>query len=140
MLASHESDSWFYLEHVFGAQVFMIVLGYFITMRMNFALNRWDSAYQGVNYMMGKWSDSHAAFVSFIEAQASQKLSPSHRDKLGRLHELITHYFSLLHAIAVLHLSMSEGQLVGHMSEEGDRAFAELTTVSIAVFFLRGRG
>jgi hypothetical protein len=129
MLASHESDSWFYLEHVFGAQVFMIVLGYFITMRMNFALNRWDSAYQGVNYMMGKWSDSHAAFVSFIEAQASQKLSPSHRDKLGRLHELITHYFSLLHAIALLHLSMSEGQVVGHMSEEGDRAFAELTTV-----------
>ena len=50
-------ESWFYLKETFGAQVFLLVLGYFITMRMNFALNRWDSAYQGVSLMMGKWSD-----------------------------------------------------------------------------------
>ena len=81
--------------------------------------------------MMGKWTDAHATFVSFIEAEQTQELSQEKKQKLHLSRMLITHYFSLMHAIALVQLMECEGQLYGRVSDEGQQAVGHFRTVPL---------
>ena len=114
------------MKETFGVQVFLIVLGYLIITRLNMALRRREDAGQGVSFMIENWSDAHSTFVSFIHAAQTKKLSAEKKANLRTAYELITHYFSLMHAIALISLKESESHPYGRISDEGAEAIQKL--------------
>ena len=114
------------MKETFGVQVFLIVLGYLIITRLNMALRRREDACQGVSFMIENWSDAHSTFVSFIHAAQTKKLSAEKKANLRTAYELITHYFSLMHAIALISLKESESHPYGRISDEGAEAIQKL--------------
>ena len=121
------------MKETFGVQVFLIVLGYLIITRLNMALRRREDACQAVSYMLENWSDAHSTFVSFIHAAQTKKLSAEKKANLRTAYELITHYFSLMHAIALISLKESESHPYGRISDEGAEAIQKLRPLEEAL-------
>ena len=70
--------------------------------------------------------------ISFIEAQQALPVTQRQNDRLNRCHQLVTHYFSLMHAIALVNLNCAEGQPVGHMDWKGHVISEEFQVVPIS--------
>ena len=120
-------NAYFLFQDTFGCQVFMLVLGYLLVMRLNLIISRWDSGCLGICVMMSKWADAHATLVSFIETEYKMKrTSAERRERLNVAHQEATHYFSLLHAIALISLKECEGEIYGDVSQRGMRAILNL--------------
>ena len=120
LMVSHDeasSESWIYLVEVFGMQIYLLVLGYLIVMRLNETVKRWDDGCLGVIHMLGKWADAHATFISFVDSETTN--DPLMKRKLRAASWMATHYFSLMHACALISLKECEGQRFGSISESG---------------------
>ena len=113
-------DAYFTFMNPFGAQVFMIVLGYLLVTRLSLIISRWDSGCQGMTVMISKWADAHATLSAFIETEYKKKdTTAEHRERLNVAHQAVTHYFSLLHAIALINLRECVGEAYGGLSQKG---------------------
>ena len=100
-------------------------------MRLLLVISRWESGTLGMLYMMGKWSDAHALFVSFIDAELSKERGQQHAKELREAFWKSTHYFSLLHGLALINLKECEGQAFGRLSGTGSKAISELHTLPV---------
>ena len=56
------------IQHPYAAQVFGIVVGYLLIMRLNTCLSRWDSGMMFVETMEAKWLDAYTGLMTFVHA------------------------------------------------------------------------
>merc|ERR1719440_1543561 len=57
------------IDHQYAAQVFGVVVGYLVVMRVTASLSRWDNGMEGCALMSAKWSDAQGTFLSFCHAE-----------------------------------------------------------------------
>jgi predicted membrane chloride channel (bestrophin family) len=121
--------------HPYAAQVFGIVIGWLIIMRLNQSVSRWDGGMNSVALMSTKLGDAQLTLMSFIEAErtveGSPPLSEEQEKKLQKAEEKLVHLFSLLHACAMVSLSQAGGECYGTLSDKGKEIFRLFRPVKI---------
>ena len=110
------------IKHPYAAQVFGIVVGYLLIMRLNACLNRWDKGMDYLEAMEAQWSDAYAQTVTFIEleiSRAEEKHDQPNLELLNYSKCLLIHIFSLLNVLAITTLTQCTGELYGRVSKTG---------------------
>jgi len=119
------------IEHPYAAQVFGIVAGYLLIMRLNIAMTRWDAGMSSAQLMEAKWNDAYVQLIAFLECSKKKHEADAARlAVIVRAEQDLVHFFSMLHAVACINLYYGEGMSYGIMSTEGSRVHRHFVNVS----------
>merc|ERR550537_1568694 len=123
------------IEHPYAAQVFGIITGYLLIMRLQVSVQRWDHGMASAQKMETKWSDAFAQLAAFTACSRERHIAAGHPEKnliLDQAEKDLAHMFSLLHAVAVCSLCFGEGQAYGRQHDMGATAFEYFDYVDLA--------
>jgi len=95
-----------HLEHPFAAQSLGVLIAFSVCFRTNIAWNRFWEACQEIVTMFSKWTDAYSQLQGFISSTITTKglREPGREKELAKIEHArdeLTHYFSLLSAVAV---------------------------------------
>lgn len=99
------------MRHPISVQMFATVLGYVIVLRSNLAVLRYFEGMSHVQLFGSKWVDALSQLCAFIRTSAKQHSKAGRTaeiDELKRLQFDLLHFFSLLHALAVNSLQVTQ--------------------------------
>lgn len=94
------------MDHPFAAQSLGVLIAFSVCFRTNIAWSRFWESCQDIVLMFSKWSDAYSQLQGFISSaiRANGLMEPGKEEQLAILEHArfeVTHYFSLLSAIAV---------------------------------------
>lgn len=124
------------IKHPYAAQVFGIVVGYLLIMRLNMCVQRWDAGMSNLEAMEAKWTDAYTALMTFVQLEIAKKKAEgdlAHLELLNKCKCLIIHCFSLLNALAVTSLAQSTGELYGRVTKKGRENIFHIQTIPFAM-------
>jgi len=100
---------WYFLPHwrpnldsPYTAQSLSVLISFSVCFRTNIAWNRYWEACQEITFMYSKWCDAYSQLQGFITSKIKSPTTGGNEAmKLEHLRFEITHYFSMLSAMAV---------------------------------------
>lgn len=100
------------LDHPIAVQMLAITLGYVTVLRTNIAVDRYFEGMTNVQFCGSKWSDAYTQLCAFIRSSArlhqTKGAGTDAIKELGRLQIQLLHWFSMLHAIAINELQVTQ--------------------------------
>lgn len=99
------------LHHPIAVQMLGIVLGYVIVLRCNVAVGRYFEAMSHIQFFGSKWVDALSQLCAFIRSSAIIHKRNGREEMVPILMQLqadLLHWFSLLHAVAINSLQITQ--------------------------------
>jgi len=101
-----------FLKHPIAVQMLAIVLGYVTVLRTNIAVDRYFEGMTNVQFFGSKWSDAYTQLCAFIRSSAKlhqmKGAGENTIDNLAKLQIQLLHWFSMLHALAINELQVTQ--------------------------------
>merc|ERR1719487_1185977 len=85
------------IKHPYAAQVFGVVVGYLLIMRLNMCVNRWDSGMANLEAMEASWTDAYTCLMTFVQLEIAKRKAEgdnAHLALLNKSKSLLIHCFS----------------------------------------------
>merc|ERR1719253_74313 len=118
------SDFFPEIAHPYACQVYGVVVGLTLVIRLSISISRWESGAEATQIFHTKWIDAFDQINAFLECSRR-----THGDDVyycrntDKAQRDLVHYFSLLHALALGTLYYAQGQVLGHIPLEGQMCY-----------------